>query len=89
MDDDLKIILVVIGLYIVQTLLAVGPLRTQLETTLILSLVPGLDLIIAIGNLVSTTEVGSVLYYIQFMIILVKDTLIAILIARLKKLFKK
>lgn len=85
MDDDLKIILVIIGLWIVQSVLAIGPLRSELEIMLILSLVPYVDFIISIGNLVSSTEPGSLLFYIQFIIILLKDALITYIYQKYRK----
>ena len=51
MADDVNVIGVIIALWIVQALLAVGPLREELEIMLILSLVPPIDLIIDVMKL--------------------------------------
>ena len=76
MNDDSKLILVIIGLWVIQSVLALGPLRSELEIMLVLSLVPVVDLIIGVGNLVGNTEPGSLWFFIQFLIILLKDGLI-------------
>jgi len=83
--DDWKVIAVIIGLWIVQTLLTVGPLRTELETMLVLSLVPGLDLLIETLKLLSEGDVGSIWFYIKYAVILIKDALIAYIIGKFKK----
>ena len=80
MDDDRKLIVVIIALWIVQAVFTLGsPLRTELETTLILSLVPGLDLFIEVLKLIGEEDVSSVWFYIKFFVILIKDALIAYL----------
>lgn len=85
MDDDRKIIAVIIGLWFVQAALAVGPLRTNLEIMLVLSLVPPIDLVIEMLQLFGEGEVGTGWFYIQFFVILVKDALIAFLWKKWRK----
>jgi hypothetical protein len=59
-SKDVKIFLVIAGLWLIQTVLSVGPLRSELETTLLFSLVPGLDLIIEVMKLISSTDTSSI-----------------------------
>ena len=80
--DDVKVIGVIIALWIVQALLAVGPLREELEIMLILSLVPPIDLIIDVMKLLSTTEPGTIWFYIKLFVIFIKDILIGIFLAK-------
>ena len=83
--DDVKVIGVIIGLWIVQASLAVGPLRSELEVMLLFSLVPGLDLIIEVMKLFSNTEPGTIWFYVQFFVILIKDALIAKVLAKRRR----
>jgi len=73
MEKETKVFAVVIGLAIVQAILVPGPLRKNIEIWLILQLFPIVDFIIQMGNLVSTTEVGSIIYYVKLFIILIQD----------------
>lgn len=70
-------ILVIIALWLIQVFLEVGPLRSKLEIMLVLSLVPGLDLLIEVFELLSKSNVGSLVFYVKLFIIFIKDALIA------------
>jgi len=85
MDDDWKLIISIIVLWLVQTFLTIGPLRTQIEEQFILSLVPGLDIIVELGNLPNLDEVGPLIYSIKILIILIKDALIVDLLAKIRR----
>ena len=73
MENEVKVFVLVIGLAIVQAILVPGPLRENLEIWLVLQFVPVVDFIIQWGKLASSTEVGSVIYYVKFFIILLQD----------------
>lgn len=88
-SDDVKILLVIAGLWLIQTVLSVGPLRSELEITLLLSLVPGLDLIIEVMKLISSTDTSSIWFYILLFTIFIKDILIVYFINSVKnRIFK-
>jgi hypothetical protein len=84
-ESDRKIILVIIALWIVQSVFAVGSLRTELETMLILGLVPPFDLIIEVFTLLGESDVGSIMFYLKFFTILIKDVLIVTVLNNWKK----
>ena len=89
-SKDVKIFLVIAGLWLIQTVLSVGPLRSELETTLLFSLVPGLDLIIEVMKLISSTDTSSIWFYILLFTTFIKDILIAYFINSVKnRIFKK
>ena len=85
MADDHKVIRVIIVLWIVQVFLAVGPLRNELEIMLFLRLVPWLDIFIELGELVTNTQQGTLWFYIQLVIIIIKDALIAQVCAKRRR----
>ena len=86
MDDfDLKLFGVVIGLAIVQAILMPGSLRESIEIWLILQLFPVVDFIVQWGNLMSTTEVGSIMYYMKLFVILLQDVATGWLYIRIKQ----
>jgi len=74
MEEETKVFAVIIGLAIVQAILAPGPLRENIEIWLILQLVPIVNFIIQLGNLVYSTEEGTIIYYIKLIIILIQDS---------------
>lgn len=82
-DKDRNLLLVMLGLWFIQGVLVVGPLRTELEKTLILSLVPGVDAIIGILNMVSAYGNQPFLFAFVYTITIVKDAILAVLIKRL------
>jgi len=62
---DLRIILIVIGLYLVGTFLKPGPFRSQLEIDLVLMIVPGLPEVIEVLELLgSGIDTSSSIFYI-------------------------
>ena len=79
MDDDWKLIAIIFLLWLVQAFLNMGPLKSQIEEQLILSLIPELDILVEIGNLPKLDEVGPLLYSIKILVVVLKDSLIGYL----------
>lgn len=75
MKDEINLFVMVICLTIVQAILVPGPLRENVEIWVFLQFFPGLDFIIQIGNLASSTETGSAIFYIKLGIILIQDVI--------------
>ena len=73
------------ALWLVQAFLAVGPLRNQLEQMLLLSLVPGLDLLIDVFTLFGESDVVSPPFYIHLLIVFIKDALMTDSMSKRKK----
>ena len=66
--SDEKILLTVLALVIVTSILDPGPLRSYLETYLVLSLIPGLLTAIRILELLgSGIDTGSWLFYVKLL----------------------
>ena len=86
MDDDKKLILVIVALWIVQTVLVFGPLRTAIEIQLIGFLFPYIDFFNSFDNLPQPEQVGLLVYIITVVVVWVKDALITHL---LTKTFRK
>jgi len=85
MSSNGKVFLVIGGLWLLQAVLAVGPLRSQLEQNLIFSLVPGLDLFIEVMTLISESDTGSPIFYFHLIVVFFKDALIGSLISKKKR----
>jgi len=68
MTSDKRILLIAFALFIVTSILDPGPLRSYLETYLVLSLVPGLLTAIRILELLaSDIDTGSWLFYVKLL----------------------
>ena len=66
--SDKRILLIVLALFIVTSILDPGPLRSYIETYLVLSLVPGLLTAIRILELLgSGIDTGSWLFYVKLL----------------------
>ncbi len=64
--SDKRILLIVSALFVVSSLLDHGPLRSYLETYLVLSIVPGLLTVISILELLgSGIDTGSLVFYVR------------------------
>ena len=87
LNKDLKLFALIIGLVIIQAVLDPGPLREGIEIWLVLQMVPRLDFIIDMMNLLSSTEPGSIIFYIKFFVILLQNVATVWLYIRFKKRF--
>ena len=66
--SDARILLIVFALFIVTSILDPGPLRSYIETYLVLSFVPGLLTVISILELLgSGIDPGSWLFYVKLL----------------------
>jgi len=88
MDDDLKPLLVIGGIAVVQAVLDPGFLRESLEMWLFLQLVPVVGFLVEWDNVVSTTETGSMIFYIKLLILAAKEPLKIWFWARIKQRIK-
>jgi hypothetical protein len=89
MKKDLKLLLVFGGIAVVQAVLDPGPLRESLEMWLFLQLVPVVGFLVEWDNVVSTTEAGSMMFYIKLMILVAKEPIKIWLWVRIKQIFSK
>ena len=88
MDEDLKPLLVIGGIAIVQAIFDPGLLRESLEMWLFLQLVPIVGFLVEWDNVVSTTKTGSMIFYIKVLILAAKEPLKVWFWARIKKRIK-
>ena len=70
--EDKKLFGVIIAIWIVQACIAIGPLRSQLEEMVLFSLMPGVDLLFTFFKLFDNIEPGTVWFYIQFFVIIIR-----------------
>lgn len=84
--SDKRILLIVFALFVVSSLLNPGPLRSYLETYLVLSIVPGLLTVIGILELLgSGIDTGSWVFYVSLFWILSTGYLSAVFYLWLKQ----
>jgi len=84
-DKPPNLYLIVIALWVIQTVLTVETLRTELETMLILSLIPGLDLFIEVLQVTGSSDTGSIWYAVRILVVFLKDAIIVYLIDQFRK----
>ena len=70
---DKRVLLIVLALFLVTSLLDSGPLRSYLETYLVLSFVPGLLTFISISELVASVDPSSFWFYVRLLWIMTID----------------
>ena len=79
-DEDKKVIVTIIALWIIQIGFAVGsPIREELEIRLVLSLVPPIDGIYEILKVFGEGDIGSFWFYVRLFTVWIKDALLAYL----------
>ena len=84
-EDDKKILYGILVLWFVQSIGIFAPMRADLEQTIILSWVPGLDATLGIMNLVALYGNNAGLLFTMYLISVVKDAMIAWLGKRLTR----
>jgi len=84
--SDTRILLIMFALFVVSTLLAPGPLRSQIETYLVLSIVPGLLTIISLLELLgSGIDTSSWMFYVRLLWIVSTGYISAVFYSWLKE----
>ena len=84
--SDKRLLLIVFAIFVVSSLLDPGPLRSYLETYLVLSIVPGLITVINILELLgSGIDTGSWIFYVRLFWILSTGYLSAVFYLWLKQ----
>ena len=90
MNSDKRVLLIVFVLFIVTSLLDPGPLRTYLETYLVLSFIPGLLTTIRILELLgSGIDTGSWLFYVKLLWIFSTGYISALFYSWAKKIWAR